>query len=97
LYASSVIDKNKGEIILKIANVSTRNVSLNYQLDGLKTGEYSLSHTVFHQDKITDENTFENPNLVVPVSESKKISLPKFSVELKPKSFNLIVVQMVSK
>ncbi|MBV5315368.1 MAG: alpha-L-arabinofuranosidase [Prolixibacteraceae bacterium] len=97
LYASSVIDKNKGEIILKIANVSTRNVSLNYQLDGLKTGEYSSSHTVFHQDKITDENTFENPNLVVPVSESKKISLPKFSVELKPKSFNLIVVQLVNK
>jgi alpha-L-arabinofuranosidase len=68
---------------------------LNYQLDGLKAGEYSSSHIVFHQDKITDENTFENPNLVVPVSESKKISLPKFNVELKPKSFNLIVLQIL--
>ena len=97
MYASSVIDKNKGEIILKIANTSAKSKSLNCFVEGAKSGEFTAVSTVFHQDKITDENTIENPNLVIPVTESKKISLPKFGINLKPKSFNLIVVQLGNK
>jgi len=95
LYASSVIDNKRGEIILKIVNNSAKSKSVNYLIDGTKSGEYTAVQTVFHQAKITDENTIENPNLVIPVTESKKISLPEFSIELKPKSFNLIVVQVI--
>jgi alpha-L-arabinofuranosidase len=94
LYASSVIDNKRGEIILKIVNNSAKSKSVNYLLDGTKSGEYTAVQTVFHQAKITDENTIENPNLVIPVTESKKISLPEFSIELNPKSFNLIIVQV---
>jgi alpha-L-arabinofuranosidase len=97
LYASSVIDIKRGEIILKIVNNCAKSKSVNYLLDGTKSGEYTAVQTVFHQAKITDENTMENPNLVIPVTESKKISLPEFSIKLNPKSFNLIVFKKVDK
>ncbi len=97
LYASSVIDKNRGEIILKIANASAKSKSVNYFIDGAKSGEFTAVQTLFHQAKITDENTIENPNLVIPVTEGKKIILPKFDIDLKPKSFNLIIIQIINK
>jgi alpha-L-arabinofuranosidase len=97
LYASSVIDNNKGEIILKIANVSTRNMIVNYHFDGLSAGEYMSTHTVIHQDNLTDDNTIENPVRVTPATRSEMFNFPESAVDLKPRSFNVIVVQLTKK
>jgi alpha-N-arabinofuranosidase len=97
LYASSVIDKNKGEIILKIVNTSAKSKSVNYYIDGVKSGEYVITHTEFQQETVKAENTIEKPNLVVPEIRTQKVNLPELNLNLKAKSFNLIKFQIHDK
>ncbi len=94
LFASSVIDRNKGEIILKIANTSKDPKKVQYNIAGLKKGERTAVHTVLRSDNPDIENTRENPNAVVPVSNV--ISLPGnvFELAMDAFSFNLIVVKI---
>ena len=94
LFASSVIDSNKGEIILKIANTSKEPKKVQYNIAGLKKGERTAVHTILRSDNPDDENTRENPEAVIPVS--KTISLPGnvFDVEVEPFSFNMFVIKI---
>ena len=94
LFASSVIDSNKGEIILKIANTSKEPKKVQYNIAGLKKGERTAVHTILRSDNPDVENTRENPEAVIPVS--KTISLPGnvFDVEVEPFSFNMFVIKI---
>jgi alpha-L-arabinofuranosidase len=94
LFASSVVDRNKGEIILKIANTSKEPKKVQYNIAGLKKGERSAVHTVLRSDNPDIENTRENPEAVVPVS--KIITLPGnvFDLELEAFSFHVVVVKI---
>lgn len=94
LFASSVIDSNKGEIILKIANTSKEPKKVQYNIAGLKKGERTAVHTILRSDNPDIENTRENPEAVIPVS--KTISLPGnvFDVEVEPFSFNMFVIKI---
>lgn len=94
LFASSVIDSNKGEIILKIANTSKEPKKVQYNIAGLKKGERTAVHTILRSDNPDVENTRENPEAVIPVS--KTISLPGnvFDVEVEPFSFNMFIIKI---
>ena len=94
IYASSVYDKNKNEIILKIANTSDAIKTINYNLKGLKNSERAAKKTVLKSTNQDIENTLENPTAVVPVTEDLKIPGNNFQLNLEPKSFYLLNIQL---
>ena len=94
IYASSVYDKNKNEIILKIANTTDAIKTINYNLKGLKNSERAAKKTVLKSTNQDIENTLENPTAVVPVTEDLKIPGNNFQLNLEPKSFYLLNIQL---
>ena len=94
IYASSVYDKNKNEIILKIANTSGETRTINYILKGLKNAERVVVKTTLKSVDPDVENTLENPAAVVPVIEEMKIPGTSFQVSLEPKSFHVFNIKI---
>ncbi len=94
IYASSVYDKNKNEIILKVANTSDAIKTINYNLKGLKNSERAAKKTILKSSGPDMENTLENPTAVAPVTEDMKISGNNFQLNLEPKSFYLLNIQL---
>ena len=94
IYASSVIDKSKNEIYLKIANTSDVVKNVTYTLAGLKAGERKGTLTVLKSENPDAENTIENPTAVVPVTTDIKISGNTLNAELAPKTFSLYVIKL---
>lgn len=66
LFASAVVDKKKGEIIVKVANTSDKSQDVTLNLNGLK-GSRSATATTLQSDNMDAENTLDNPNLICPV------------------------------
>lgn len=66
LFASAVVDKKKGEIIVKVANTSDKAQDVTLNLNGLK-GSRSATATTLQSDNMDAENTLDNPNRIRPV------------------------------
>lgn len=92
LFASAVVDKQKGEIIVKVINTSDKAQDLTLNLNGLK-GSRSASVTTLHSDNMDAENTLDNPNAIRPeestaTCQSKK-NMTVLSDKLPAKSFRM--------
>ena len=94
IYASSALDKNKNEIILKIANTSDVAKKVTYIFNGLKTADRKGTQTVLKSDNPDQENTLNNPNAVVPAIREIQITGNTLEVELAPKSFDLFTIRL---
>lgn len=94
IYASSALDKNKNEIILKIANTSDVVKKASYTFNGLKAGERKATQTILKSDNLDQENTLDNPTAVVPTVKDITVSGNKLDVELAPKSFTVYVIKL---
>ena len=93
LYASSVIDRNKDEIILKIVNTSKSSKAVKFIVDGLKKGKHRAVHTVFYHKDPKAENTFEDRNQVIPVKRDIIVNSNTLSLEINPCSFHLVSIK----
>lgn len=96
LFASAVVDKQKGEVIVKVANTSDKTQEVTLNLNGLK-GSRSASLTTLQCDNMDAENTLDNPNKIRPVEttatcESKK-NATVLSGKLPAKSFRMYKIK----
>lgn len=96
LFASAVVDKKKGEIIVKVANTSDKVQDVTLNLNGLK-GSRSATATTLQSDNMDAENTLDNPNLIRPVEttatcESKK-NMTVLNDKLPAKSFRMYKIK----
>lgn len=96
LFASAVVDKKKGEIIVKVANTSDKAQDVTLNLNGLK-GSRSATATTLQSDNMDAENTLDNPNLIRPVEttatcESKK-NMTVLNDKLPAKSFRMYKIK----
>ena len=96
LFASAVVDKQKGEVIVKVANTSDKAQEVTLNLNGLK-GSRSASLTTLQCDNMDAENTLDNPNKIRPVEttatcESKK-NATVLSDKLPAKSFRMYKIK----
>lgn len=96
LFASAVVDKQKGEVIVKVANTSDKTQEVTLNLNGLK-GSRSASLTTLQCDNMDAENTLDNPNKIRPVEttatcESKK-NATLLSDKLPAKSFRMYKIK----
>lgn len=96
LFASAVVDKQKGEVIVKVANTSDKTQEVTLNLNGLN-GSRSASLTTLQCDNMDAENTLDNPNKIRPVEttatcESKK-NATVLSDKLPAKSFRMYKIK----
>jgi alpha-L-arabinofuranosidase len=93
IYASAVIDKKSNEIILKLVNYSpdtqTRDISIQTKLSLQPSGKLFLLKSA----NLSDMNTIDNPQVIVPSEREIKLIGRKLAVTLEPYSFNLVRIK----
>jgi len=94
LYASSVIDKNKKEIIIKLSNVSTEKRVFNITLEGpeKKSQLHQQVEVITLAAALDAENSLDNPAVVLPQSTYQTMQGNKLQLTVKPNSFNVVVI-----
>ena len=94
LYASSVIDKNKKEIIIKLSNVSDEMREFNISLEGLdkkiKLHQQVEVITLTAEPEAT--NSLDNPAVVLPQSAYQNMQKNRLHLTVKPNSFNVVII-----
>ena len=76
LFASSVFDKNSGEVIIKVVNTSKTAQPISIQLTGMK-GERTAQTITLSHNGMDDENTLDNPEKITPKNGSLKLDAGK--------------------
>ena len=96
LFASAVVDKKKGEIIVKVANTSDKDQDVTLNLNGLK-GSRSATATTLQSDNMDAENTLDNPNQIRPVETTatcvSKKNMTVLNDKLPAKSFRMYKIK----
>lgn len=95
LFASAVCDKNKKEIIVKVANTSDKMQSLSLKFNGVKkkevlSGARCIKLSSADMDK---DNTIENPMAIVPQETSLHIDGHTLNVDLEPATFAVYILK----
>ncbi|WP_321290180.1 alpha-L-arabinofuranosidase C-terminal domain-containing protein [uncultured Sunxiuqinia sp.] len=91
LYASAVIDENKNQLIIKVANTSKESRTVDFDFSKLKQ-EVKSGEQILLKADLEVENTLDKPNLIVPKKQSIETSRNKLNVVLKPESFSVFIL-----
>lgn len=92
LYASSVIDKNTKELIIKIANNADKSQDIAFNLNGKTRLKAKGTVEELANANLGQINTFQNPKAVSPQKSTVNIKDKKLKIALKPYSFTVIKV-----
>ena len=96
LFASSVFDKQTGEVIVKVVNTSDAPQSVTLNLQGIKAGGEAQTITLCHNG-MDDENTLDEPEKITPKAGTIAVAAGKkaatISDELAPKSFRIYKIK----
>ena len=95
LFASAVCDKNKNEIIVKVANTSDKKQPLSLIYNGLKkkevlSGARCIKLSSADMDK---DNTIENPLAIIPQETSLDVDGHTLNVDLEPATFAVYILK----
>ncbi|GAA4305317.1 alpha-L-arabinofuranosidase C-terminal domain-containing protein [Aestuariibaculum suncheonense] len=89
LYASAVTDSGTNEVIVKVVNTSNQSQEVAINLKGekvYKKGEL----IVLKSENLEDENSFENPDKIVPVTAEIQNKSGRIQLDLQPYSVSVI-------
>ena len=84
LFASSVIDKNTGEVIVKVANTSKAEQAISMNLQGMKGVRTAQTISLSSSD-LNAENSLDGPNKIVPVDGTVECEAGKSNTVLNDK------------
>ena len=93
LYASAVIDKATGELIVKMVNVSATAQSVQLRIEGVKRLAGSATLTVLRGDGLDAVNNLGAPAVVSPADREIAVKGGKISLEAAPYSFSVFKVR----
>jgi alpha-L-arabinofuranosidase len=93
LYASSCLDKNTGEIILKIVNTSANTISRSIAIATKKRVEQAAMMSVLKSGKPDDMNTIENPTAIQPVNKTVRMDGKHLNLQIDPYSLSVIRIK----
>ena len=77
LFASSVFDKQTGEVIIKVVNTSKQSQPLQLNLQGIKGERTAETLTLNWNGSLDDENTLDQPEKIIPQSGKLTVSSGK--------------------
>ncbi|MEO6731718.1 MAG: alpha-L-arabinofuranosidase C-terminal domain-containing protein [Ferruginibacter sp.] len=89
LYASSVIDNNTGDVIIKIVNASGNAVNKTIGIQGAKKLSSTGVATVLKSNSLTAVNSFSTPEAVAPVTATIQLKGKEVAVSLPAYSFTV--------
>ena len=92
LFASSVVNKETGEIYVKIINVGSTAQTAKVTLKGLKKAAGAKCITLNSTDPVA-ENTLDNPNKIVPVETAAQLNGNILETEVPASSFCVYVIK----
>jgi alpha-N-arabinofuranosidase len=93
LYASSVLDKATGELIVKLVNSSDKTLSPQLQLNGAKKIGTRAEITTL-KGALEDANTFDDPSKITPVTSVIPAKGKTLKIDLAPLSFTVIRIKV---
>ena len=93
LYAVASRDSDKGEVILKVVNVSADSYTTEIRLDGVKSVQGPARVTALTSAKPTDENTLDEPTKVAPTARQIDNVKPTFEHTFPPYSVTVMRVK----
>ena len=96
LFASSVFDKETGEVIIKIVNTSDAPQPITLNLQGLKSATTAATITL-HSDAMDAENSLDEPERIIPVQGTISVTPGKKAAtitdDLPAKTFKIYKVK----
>lgn len=96
LFASSVVDKNDGTVIVKVINTSKTEQPVTINLNGLTGATTAATITLSHNGP-DDENTLDQPEKITPKNGTVSLTAGKkasvIQDKLAPLSFRLYKVK----
>lgn len=92
VHAIAGYDDKEGDVIIKMVNASRTPLTIPIDLKNIQT-EGKASATTLAAPSLDDENTFENPNKIVPVHQSISVKGTKLRYKLKPYSLTILRIK----
>ena len=94
LYASAVLDKNSGEIILKLVNSTANEKVSDVELNGISKINPMAKMIVLKSEKSDGVNSLNEPTAISPVEQSITIKGKNVNVTLTPYSLSVIKIKI---
>ena len=95
LYVSAVVDKNAGEVIIKIVNASPNAISKEIEITGAKKLASAAKLWVLKSNSLLDVNNFDSPKMVSPVTSSIPLKRNKLNVVVDANSFTVYRIAII--
>ncbi len=89
LYASAVLDKTAGEVVIKIANTSAISQTTQVVLGGIKKPALMANVLVLQSINLQQVNSLEQPKALSPIMEQAKVTGANLILTLPPYSFSV--------
>lgn len=91
LYGSAVVDKNTGEVIVKIVNASEKATATEIRLEGVKKLNSKATLTTLRSE-LSAVNSFDDPSRIKPVDTSLSVKGKSLTVNIEP--YSLVVLKV---
>ncbi len=97
LYASAVRDSKNNTLIIKIVNRNTSSRELTINLKDFKQATSKAKLIRMQSDNLKAQNTFENPNQIVPAELEFELMGSTFDFTAMSQSFSILVIPLNNK
>lgn len=95
IYASSVVDKNTNELILKVVNTTDKEQESSFAIKGVKKLASKATLIVLTSNNVDDVNTLAKPAEVVPKETQIVVKNKSVKLKLAAHSFSVIRVKIL--
>jgi len=92
VYATAAIDKNTGEVILKLVNIATTAIPVSLNLDDVIVSKQDAKLTVLQATDKFAYNTLGKPTAIVPVDKTIPVKNNTVQLVLDPSSLTVIKI-----
>jgi alpha-N-arabinofuranosidase len=94
LYASSSLDEQTGEVIMKVVNTAPAAKEVRITLAGVSKVSPTAKTFVLENADLKAENSLDNPMKVVPVERPLQVSSSQFAYSLSPQSLTVLRISL---
>lgn len=94
IYASTVIDKQSNELIIKVVNASDKEQKVTFDIDNAKGIQTQAKLTSLTSNSLDDVNSIDKPKQVFPKESTLAVKKKQIVHQLAPNSLSVIRVKL---
>ncbi len=92
-FAAAGRDDVTGDVVVKAINLDSKPVAATLNVGGIEQVGPQASVTVLTSDRLSDNNSIDDPDNVVPVERRINTAKPQFDQEFPPRSFTVVRIK----